>query len=1234
MTKSEINNILQWNINGLENNYEFLQELLYNKQINIACIQETNLKDKNTIQMKNYTSYYRNRSECINASGGVGIIIKNTIHSQRILINTNIEAIAVKVTIGNQNIHICNIYLSNQYRLDITELESLINQIPTPFIILGDFNSHNTLWNSYKTDKRGKQIETFINNNNIVILNDNAPTHLNVSNGNLSAIDLTLCSHSIASHLEWQALNELYGSDHFPLIISINTQSTFQELNHNRWKYHKANWTTYQNIISKNIDELYNQLDNVSNIDKIDINQITNKFTEILLNAANKAIPKTKGKTQKYHTPWWNSECEEVIKNYKKALNKFKKNNTEENKIEFKRLKAIAKRTVKNSKSKSWIEYINTINNQTTTKEVWRKIKSIEGKNKNTHITAIQDQGKTILNPREIANTLAETFAKNSSDENLDHDFREYKVKKEEELDNTPVTNNNIQLNAPITIEELMTALFSSKNSSPGPDGIANCLLKNLPTKGINCLLKLFNLIWNNNLFPKMWNQAIIVPIMKPNKDKYNKENYRPIALTSCLCKTIEKIVNKRLRWYLDANKILTKFQSGFRQSCSTNDCLVTLETKICDALNRNNHVLATCLDLEKAYELIWKKRALSILNKHGIDGNAYYFVQNFLSERLIQVRVNNTLSDLVKLENGVPQGSVISVTIFLLCINDIHKAITPPVHFTMFADDVTIYLEGKNIESSSKIMQNTLNNLEKFANTNGFKFSPTKTQTILFENRKTKNRDEKIKLYISNRKIELVDNVKILGLIFDSQLTWKTHVKQLKDQCLNRINILKVLSAKSWGTNQKIITNTYKALIQTKIDYGSVAYGSANKSTLDTLNPVLNTAMRIASHAYRTSPSTSLLVETKTHPLSIRRMINTLNYAAKALSNPENQAHLVLTTSTNPTPEKKKKPKKSFRIRVKNYTKTLKLPSLNTITHQKLQFCPWESNLKEIFIKNEKQDITENSLRKEFPEHQHIYTSYYEEQNTKGTAIILPNDETILHKPPKWLTRETSQDIPIIKAIEFIKNFENKKFILHIEDTNFTKKATNPTNATTKLILNELYKVKNRIKISTTTIDSNKKKKLLEASKLASNLNYPLDCHIINNLDIKKYIQRKANNKWNKEWKQSKKTHLHTIKDNIFESNPALKLNRTNQVLITRLRIGHTHLTHQHLISKQPRNLCQDCKVPQTVNHILLDCPKFAEQRREKKLLSSNIKELLNNTKNCQNVINFIDSVNTRKLI
>ena len=148
MIKSEINNILQWNINWLKNNYEFLQELLYNKEITIACIQETNLKDKDTIQIKNYTGYYRNRSECI--------------------------------------LSVYKIYLSNHYTLDITELKSLINQIPTLFILLRNFNSHNSLWNSYKTDERGKQIETFINNNNIIIINDNAPTHLNVSNGNLT----------------------------------------------------------------------------------------------------------------------------------------------------------------------------------------------------------------------------------------------------------------------------------------------------------------------------------------------------------------------------------------------------------------------------------------------------------------------------------------------------------------------------------------------------------------------------------------------------------------------------------------------------------------------------------------------------------------------------------------------------------------------------------------------------------------------------------------------------------------------------------------------------------------------------------------------------------------------------------------------------------------------------------------------------------------------------------------
>ena len=94
---------------------------------------------------------------------------------------------------------------------------------------------------------------------------------------------------------------------------------------------------------------------------------------------------------------------------------------------------------------------------------------------------------------------------------------------------------------------------------------IPNIFLKDLPENTLHCL------------FPNIWNKAVVIPLLKPNKNKHDKEIYRPIALTSCLCKQLEKIINKRLRCYLEKNNIICQAQSDFRENCST-DCLVTLE--------------------------------------------------------------------------------------------------------------------------------------------------------------------------------------------------------------------------------------------------------------------------------------------------------------------------------------------------------------------------------------------------------------------------------------------------------------------------------------------------------------------------------------------------------------------------------------------------------------------------------------------------------------------------------
>ena len=165
---------------------------------------------------------------------------------------------------------------------------------------------------------------------------------------------------------------------------------------------------------------------------------------------------------------------------------------------------------------------------------------------------------------------------------------------------------------------------------------------------------------------------ATLKPIPKPGKDHAEPTNYRPIALTSCICKTLGRMINTRLVWYLEFNNLISPVQSGFRSERSTNDNLVRLETFIRDAFVKKEHVVAVFFDLEKAYDTTWKYGILRDLQELGIKGRLANFVESFLANRSIRVGVGSTLSDTFGLCQGVPQGSILSTTLFNIKINSI----------------------------------------------------------------------------------------------------------------------------------------------------------------------------------------------------------------------------------------------------------------------------------------------------------------------------------------------------------------------------------------------------------------------------------------------------------------------------------------------------------------------------------------------------------------------------------
>ena len=176
-----------------------------------------------------------------------------------------------------------------------------------------------------------------------------------------------------------------------------------------------------------------------------------------------------------------------------------------------------------------------------------------------------------------------------------------------------------------------------------GPDDIHYHILKHLPDISLNALLDLCNDIWDDGVFPPGWREATIIPIPKPGKDHTNPINYRPIALTSCICKTFERIINNILIWYLEYNAIITAYQSGFRKKRSTIDQIIRLESAVREVFINNDHLVAVYFDLEKAYDTTWKYGIMNDLHDAGLRGHIPTFISKFLSNRRFSVRIGGT---------------------------------------------------------------------------------------------------------------------------------------------------------------------------------------------------------------------------------------------------------------------------------------------------------------------------------------------------------------------------------------------------------------------------------------------------------------------------------------------------------------------------------------------------------------------------------------------------------------
>ncbi|GFV06945.1 probable RNA-directed DNA polymerase from transposon X-element [Trichonephila clavipes] len=441
--------------------------------------------------------------------------------------------------------------------------------------------------------------------------------------------------------------------------------------------------------------------------------------------------------------------------------------------------------------------YVSSITSSTTSQQLWRKVKAANGLYRDFNIPILETSTALYSSPLDVANLIGKTFASVSSSDSYSPAFQATKNR----LERTPINfrcRQPLPYNCDFDMFELKRALSSAHNTSPGPDGISYVLLRHLSADSLVSLLYLFNRIWREQVYPTQWQEAIVIPILKPGKDPKNPLSYRPIALTSCLCKTLERMVNARLVYQLEKHKCIPLFQSGFRKGRSTLDNIITLENKIRNAFVRRNHLVSIFFDIEKAYDRTWRYGILRTLFDFGFRGNLPTFIQHFLKLRTFRVRLAGTLSAPFTQAEGVPQGSILSVTLFICHISHILNVLSPSIQASLYVDDLQISCEGSDMRMIERQLQTAVNNILKWCDTNGHSISASKSCCVHFCRKRGIHPDPEIR--IRDIQIPVVPDVRFLGVIFDRRLTFLPHILQLRKRCEKSLNLLKVLSNTSWG--------------------------------------------------------------------------------------------------------------------------------------------------------------------------------------------------------------------------------------------------------------------------------------------------------------------------------------------------------------------------------------------------------------------------------------------------
>jgi len=863
--RTECIKVCSINIAGLSERSRFmLDKYMSDNPVDVLCVQETGTSDPTRHKLCNMKcSLDTNKAANKGCAIFTRVGMSTTPLPQISQVYDKIDSVWSLIVLNNKRYIIGTVYVKLEYKNGIKDLFNMLNKAKAYAqkyhalgpLVIGDINARHETWGNRTSNPYGKSLIDELDPLDFAVMYPTQPTFL-CHNGS-SVIDLVIASNSLIDKLTRPVTDNLVNlysgapiRGHVPVHFNIDTELKKQKKTDVEIKLNldSIDW----NLWTEEVEQEVVRKGLTADPSSITLESLNQQFESTLLEVSERQ-GETKRST-KHSKPYWTDTLSQLSTSLRNARKRYQERNTDCNLKNYKDARELFDSTRKEECTKFILKKTNNLN-ASEAAEFWKEFNKVFKNQSDNSVEPLLQKELLVTDNCKIEEILFETFFKGlhlkEAEPSFDTKFFNEvnalydRIKRKNFIpDEDTVKDKTTQekreydtLNGDITLFEVEEVIKTSSPSGKSFDnkGIHPIMLKKLGPNATYCLQQIFNRCFKEGDW--LWNEAMVIFLKKDGKDTYSKPgSYRPISISPYISKLLEKILANRLDNFLFSSGHTDPCQEGFVRKRNTVRYLNRLHLGIKADIDKKLTVLCLFLDMEKAFDSVWKKGLIAKLYKYGVSGQYLKIIDSFLSSRLVNLNFNGFVGLLrMCLEFGLPQGSALSPILFRFFLIDMLADMVDHANTEIlkFADDGSAKARGKTTPECVELMNEICQSLHAWSckwrmviNCN-----PNKTEVMCFN---TAEGDRSLlpqEFYIGDQEIRLVEETKVLGLTFDSQLNFEAHSKSVYNSLCHRWVTICQLTNRNWGLNQAVLVRLAQTLFLSKMCYAGIVWLRESKT-------------------------------------------------------------------------------------------------------------------------------------------------------------------------------------------------------------------------------------------------------------------------------------------------------------------------------------------------------------------------------------------------------------------